>query len=202
MLEPADAPQRTPQLCAQHPQADAQMVEGVVRAVLSTMRGNLSEVETALMREVKELAQTLAAARAEIAALDAGAITGRHIPSATDELDAITAHTAAATHIILECCERLDGLRPLLSGRPAQVVHDVSTQIYEACGFQDITGQRISKVVAALQSIERKVAHIITAFGHAPAGTAPGAAGLLHGPQLPDAAMDQSTVDALLASLE
>ncbi len=208
MREAADVPGRTTHFCAQYPHADPQMVEGVVRAVLTSLRGNASQVETALLSQVEELAQTLSAARAEIAALNAGAITGNHIPSATDELDAIIAHTAVATDIILECCERLDMLRPSLAGEAAQVVQDITTQIYEACGFQDITGQRITKVVATLQSIERKVAHIIAAFGHPPKAGAragamtPSSASSLNGPQLPGMAMDQSTIDALLASLQ
>ena len=210
MLDPADLPRRMAALSAQYPQTDPDMVEGVVRAVLTTMRGDLNATETALLAEVEELAQTLANARAEIAALDAGDITASHIPSATDELDAIVAHTAAATDIILGCCEKLDVLGPTLTGDAAQVVQDVTTQVYEACSFQDITGQRITKIVATLQSIERKVAHIIGVFGqdHVPGARAaevtpePGAASLLNGPQLPAAAMDQSTIDALLASFD
>jgi len=210
MLDPADLPRRMAQLSAQYPQSDPDMVEGVVRAVLSTMRGDLSSGETALLAEVEELAQTLANARAEIAALQADDITASHIPSATDELDAIVAHTAAATDIILESCEKLDALGPTLTGEAAQIVQDVTTRVYEACSFQDITGQRITKIVATLQSIERKVAHIIDVFGRdhfsskaaAPAVPDTGPASLLNGPQLPTNAMDQSTIDALLASFD
>ncbi len=39
------------------------------------------------------------------------------------------------------------------------------TKIYEACSFQDITGQRITKVVTTLKLIEAKVAQIMTTFG-------------------------------------
>jgi chemotaxis protein CheZ len=210
MLDSAALPRRMAELSAQYPQSDPEMVEGVVRAVLTTMRGDLSAGETALLAEVEELAATLANARAEIAALQADDINASHIPSATDELDAIVAHTAAATDIILESCEKLDVLGPTLTGEAAQVVQDVTTHIYEACSFQDITGQRITKIVATLQSIERKVGHIIDVFGRdhfgsggteaAPVETGP--ASLLNGPQLPANAMDQSTIDALLASFD
>jgi chemotaxis protein CheZ len=213
MLDPAELPRRMAQLSARYPESDPEMVEGVVRAVLTTMRGDLSSGETALLAEVEELAATLANARAEIAALQADDITESHIPSATDELDAIVAHTAAATDIILECCEKLDVLGPTLTGDAARVVQDVTTQVYEACSFQDITGQRITKIVATLKSIEGKVAHIIDVFGrdHFTARPAEAqvagsgevtAASLLNGPQLPAAAMDQSTIDALLASFD
>jgi chemotaxis protein CheZ len=213
MLDPADLPRRMSQLTAQYPQSDPAMVEDVVRAVLTTMRGDLSPSETAIMAEVEELAQTLANARAEIAALQADDINASHIPSATDELDAIVAHTATATDIILNCCEKLDSLGPTLSGEAERIVQDVTTQVYEACSFQDITGQRITKIVATLKSIESKVAHMIDVFGRShfkngsgdmpkPALADTGASSLLNGPQLPTNAMDQSTIDALLASFD
>ncbi|HTZ69914.1 MAG TPA: protein phosphatase CheZ [Acetobacteraceae bacterium] len=212
MLDPAQVPERLKELEARYPDSDPAMVAEVVRAVLSTMSGDLSANETALLAEVEELAQTVASARAEIAKLRADDITGSHIPSATDELDAIVEHTAVATNIILECCEKLDELGPTLSGEAGQAVQDVTTRVYEACSFQDITGQRITKVVATLQTIERKVAHIIDVFsrdrliGGKPLGDAPAAAeeaaSLMNGPQLPAAAMGQSDIDALLASFD
>ena len=86
-------------------------------------------------------------------------------------------------------------------------MQDAVTKIYEACSFQDITGQRITKVVTTLKAIEGKVAQIITTFG-VQVGTADAREGppvangaeLLNGPQLPSNAMDQSDIDKLLAS--
>jgi chemotaxis protein CheZ len=150
----------------------------------------------------------VANARAEIPKLRADDITDDHIPSATDELDAIVAHTAVATDIILECCEKLDTLGPTLSGEAGQVVQDVTTRVYEACSFQDITGQRITKVVSTLKAIESKVAHIVEVFRRdafataAPEETVPVEVSLLNGPQLPASAMGQSDIDALLASFD
>jgi chemotaxis protein CheZ len=203
---------RLDQLRAHYPQHNPDMVAEMVRAVLATMRGDLSANETALLSEIEELAATVANARAEIAALGADDITESHIPSATDELDAIVAHTATATNSILECCEQLDEVSPRLSGEDAQVLQNVVTRIYEACSFQDITGQRITKVVATLKTIEAKVAHIIDVFQQDGAARPPAlprdaapedsAASLLNGPQLPASAMDQSDIDALLASFD
>jgi chemotaxis protein CheZ len=207
MLEAALLPQRLAELRTRYPASDPEMVADVVRAVLATMRGDVTAPNASLLTEVEELACTVADARAEIAALQAADIRASHIPSATDELDAIVARTAAATNTILECCETLDALGPSLAGEAARAVQDVTTKVYEACGFQDITGQRITKVVATLQAIERKVAHIIEIFGRGtnPA-TAPEAAhetqSLLNGPQMPASAMGQSDIDALLASFD
>jgi chemotaxis protein CheZ len=198
-----------------YPASDPEMVAGVVRAVLSTMRGDLSAQETGLLHEVEELGRTIAAARAEIAALQADDITESHIPSATDELDAIVAHTAAATNSILEVCETLDTMAGKLDGEGAGVLQDATTRIYEACSFQDITGQRITKVVATLKAIDGKVAQILDTFSEGRDSAAPRAPVAVSvsvdpgagnppavGPQLPGGAMDQTDIDKLLASFD
>ena len=186
---------------------DRALVQEVVTAVLTTMSGDLSSHETSLLGEVEALGRTIAAAKQEIAALRVDDIRDRDIPSATDELDAIVEHTAVATNAILESCELLEGLGSDVTGDSAGKLQDAVTKIYEACSFQDITGQRITKVVTTLKTIEAKVAQIITAFGvQHPSSPAPEAshvptdADLMHGPQLPSNAMDQSDIDKLLAS--
>jgi chemotaxis protein CheZ len=187
--------------------ADRAIVVEVVTAVLTTMSGDLSATETSLLGEVEALGRTIAAARQEIATLRVDDIMDRDIPFATDELDAIVQHTAVATNAILESCEMLDNIATSVTGDTAARLQDAVTKIYEACSFQDITGQRITKVVTTLKAIEGKVAQIINTFGIQidPAETreaVPAAHGkeLLNGPQLPSNAMDQSDIDKLLAS--
>jgi chemotaxis protein CheZ len=194
-----------------YPTSDPEMVAEVVRSVLASMRGDLVSKEVSLLAEVEELGRTISAAKAEIAALRVDDITASHIPFATDELDAIIAHTASATNAILESCETLDAVGSAVSGELAAKLTDATTRIYEACSFQDITGQRITKVVGTLKTIETKVASIISAFGQRAdeivtvlpvEASVIGEAALLNGPQLPTAAMDQSDIDRLLASFD
>jgi len=202
---------RLAEIRARYPASAPEMVAEVVRSVLTTMRGDLVSGEVSLLSEVEALGRTIASAKAEIAALRVDDITASHIPFATDELDAIVAHTASATHAILASCETLDAVSAATSGAMAAKLTDATTRIYEACSFQDITGQRITKVVTTLKTIEAKVANIIAAFGERTdplAATLPAAssgateASLLNGPQLPTAAMDQSDIDRLLASFD
>ena len=80
--------------------------------------------------------------------------------------------------------------------------------IFEACSFQDITGQRIAKVVETLQHIEDRVARFAEATrtrdagGFATADEAAKAARaeklLLHGPQLAGQGVSQADVDSML----
>ena len=201
--------QRLDECRRRYPESDPAMVADVVRAVLTTMRGDLTAPETSLLHEVEDLGQVIANAKAEIEALRVDDISASHIPSATDELDAIVAHTAMATEAILETCEALDGIADRLDAEYAAKLQEATTRIYEACSFQDITGQRITKVVQTLKRIESKVTQIVATFGVA--GEMPGGevdfaveteAALLNGPQLPSLAMDQSDIDRLLASFD
>ena len=201
--------QRLTQIRADKPGLDPEMLGEVVRAVLTTISDELTAKEASLLREVEELARTISIAKTEIAALRVDDITDHDIPFATDELDAIVDHTAQATHAILESCETLDQVAGTIEGDPAVRLQDATTRIYEACSFQDITGQRITKIVTTLKTIEAKVAHIIATFGpeltKATAksnGSDSPDAHLLNGPQLPEHAMDQSDIEKLLASFE
>ncbi len=198
---------RLSSIAGRFPGAEPELVADVVRAVLGMSDDDPDATETSLIAEVEELGRTIASAKAEIAALRVDDITDNHIPSATDELDAIVAHTAAATDQILETCETLDRVSGQLAGEPAAQLQDATTRIYEACSFQDITGQRITKVVATLKTIEAKVAHMVAAFGtsagrSSQADALPDPSLLLNGPQLPAVAMDQSDIDKLLASFD
>jgi chemotaxis protein CheZ len=210
MLEHSGDPlaQRLADIRARYPDSAPEVVADVVRAVLATMSGDLSAQETSLLAEVEQLGKMIASAKTEIAALRVDDITQAHIPFATDELDAIIEHTATATNAILTSCETLDVVAGSLTGEEATQLQDATTRIYEACSFQDITGQRITKVVGTLKTIEAKVAQIVATFGGEGAqmdglpGETDSEASLLNGPQHPTVAMDQSDIDRLLASFE
>ncbi len=167
----------------------------VPSAMVARLAARVTDAD--LLAEVQALAQTIAAVRAELQQLDTGPFIAGHVPAATDELDAVVAHTASATDSILEACEELERAGP---GLDAALLQRATTRIYEACSFQDITGQRIGKVVGTLKAIETKVGRMLDVFGEAPQPPQPHAAtSLTSGPQLPGAAMAQDDIDKLLA---
>jgi chemotaxis protein CheZ len=198
----------------QGPEGDR--IETTVRAVLATMAGDLTAKESVLLAELEGLGRTIARAKAEIAALKVEDIRDAHIPSATDELDAIVEHTAHATNEILDCCETLEQMQAELSGDAADKLQGAVTRIYEACSFQDITGQRIGKVVTALKAIEGRISAVVSAAsgmpGPEPASATPTVPSrddkrtegekLANGPQLPGSGVSQSEIDRLLASFD
>jgi chemotaxis protein CheZ len=192
-------------------------IEDVVSEMLSSMEGDLSEMNLKLYAEVESLARYIVTAKSEIAALRPDEIMSDHIPSATDELDAIVGSTEEATNGILQAMESLEALVGDMPPELGEKVTDAVTKVYESCNFQDVTGQRITKVVRALKHIESKVDALVGAFGEDIAkykATHPTAdspkkeqdpmsdAALLNGPQLPDNASKQDDIDALLASFD
>jgi chemotaxis protein CheZ len=191
---------------------DGDQIERAVRQVLGTLSGDLTATEASLLAELEALGREVARAKTEIAALRVEDINESHIPKATDELDAVVEHTASATNEILDACEGLERLQSELPAAASEKLAEAVTRIYEACSFQDITGQRITKVVSALKVIEARVAAVTARFGHA--GEAPPAdldtpaepvtegRALANGPQLPTAAASQEDIDRLLASFD
>lgn len=187
-------------------------VAGVVEGLMSSLEGDLSAVDLAMHRELQALMDYIGKARREIAAINAVEIPEHHIPIATDELDAVVQATEEATGTILDAAEQVYTIAGELDGSAAERLRAIATSIYEASNFQDITGQRITKVVKTLRHIEVKIVALVRAFGQ-DAG-ASGARGvpsaeasaddqeLLNGPQLPAKANSQDDIDALLASFD
>ncbi len=201
-------------------------VTDILRSILGSMDGDISATDLRLYKEVVDLAKYIETAKQEIAALQPAEIRDEHIRTATDELDAVIGATEKATFAIFDACDAIGAIAGQSDAETAAKLNDQITAIYEACNFQDITGQRISKVVRTLKHIESKVDMIVAAFGsevrqnHAPrlaklaAEDAEAAVHyepmsaeeadkqLLHGPQLPGNAMDQDEIDRLLASFD
>ena len=171
----------------------------LIRSTMRTMDSEIDNLRTSFLNEIKLLAETVAATRMEISNLKSDKELGNPIPDATDELDAIVAHTAVATETILDACEQLDGLSASLPEHSALSIQDQTIRIYEACSFQDITGQRISKVVAALKIIETRIEALTGRFGVSnPPKKIVGNDSLLNGPQSPHLAISQDEIDRLL----
>ena len=195
-------------------------VVAIVEQMLANLRGDLSPGAMQLYGELEDLARFIRDARKDLAEIRPEDIRDHHIPSATDELDAVIGATEEATGRILDACEVFSEVSGKLSAEDAERTMTAVTEIYEACNFQDITGQRITKVVGTLKHIEDKIDQLLEAFGagvstaktaaakQPPAEVEPKAAGgkpdadLLNGPQLPGNANSQEDIDAILASFD
>lgn len=139
-------------------------VAEIVRSLIGSLEGDLVADDLHLYREVEGLADYIRAARAEIIALNPTDIREDFLPTATDELDAIVQATEQATGSIMDATEAIEDVAGSLEGESAQALQDAVTCIYEACSFQDITGQRITKVVRMMKVIEERIDALVSAF--------------------------------------
>jgi chemotaxis protein CheZ len=186
---------------------DTTEVAAVVEAIVESLSGDMSIADLKLYRELEQLAQYIQRAKREIADIKPNDIRERHIPMATDELDAVVEATAEATGVILDEAEGIQKLAAALPPATGNKITASVTRIFEASNFQDITGQRITKVVKTLKYIEGKIDALLTAFGETVIGKQAAALrppdeDFVSGPQLPKAANSQDEIDAILASLD
>jgi chemotaxis protein CheZ len=126
----------------------------------------------------------------------------RHsIPAAISELREIRSMTENSVETIMEKTEPLMDLEPAL---------DNAMAIFEACGFQDIAGQRLAKVTELLVTLEERFHSLVHETGVADTTDALGDEELeierrrkeliLHGPQFTGDGVSQDEIDALLGA--
>ena len=115
--------------------------------------------------EFRYIADFISKARDEIAELCPNEIQNERIPGASQELDAVVRDTEQATESIMSEAEMLMGMECSDPAAYKAAVDDSMMRIIEACSFQDLTGQRVNKVVATLRHIEERVAQFSNALG-------------------------------------
>jgi chemotaxis regulatin CheY-phosphate phosphatase CheZ len=161
-------------------------------------------------------------ARSDIRALRPADTGANRIDAATGELDAIVAATERATTDILSATEHIsEWTQRIPRGDPemaeiADAIEAWSIEIMTSCSFQDITGQRTTKVVNTLRYIEQRVNTMIEIWGVDKSALTTGAAvatshrklddtrpdaHLLNGPQLEGEGVSQEDIDSLFDNI-
>lgn len=131
----------------------------------------------------------------------------RRLTLAAGELGAAIESMEKATHDILKSAESVDASARLLganakSDRERVLTRDIQNQvaqIYEACNFQDLAGQRIGKVIEMLGMVEGQLAAILAHGNGAASPSAKSEDRLLNGPKLDGASghVSQRDIDIL-----
>jgi chemotaxis protein CheZ len=147
------------------PKDDAQRILETYHAQLTEMqklKGELVIIHNAIIRT-----------KQEIATLHVTGFHGQSVSRMTHELDAVVNGTEQATQIILNMVEDIDQLASTMSEQGkddaekqmGREIQDRVVKVFEACNFQDITGQRISKVVNTWKFIESHVVQMMEIWG-------------------------------------
>jgi len=159
----------------------------VLRAI-ATIEAKLDRVLTAeqtdiaqIQIEISDISGRIKATKMEIAALRHPLAGEDKFALASEELGAVVKATEVATNTIMSCAEEVEDIvREVRAQMPEGYqssrlgdIHETIMRIYEACNFQDLTGQRINKVVRALSFIEERVESMLSVWHKGDLATMP-----------------------------
>lgn len=159
--------------------------------------------------------------------LDKDGIRENLLPEAARELEAMHMVAEEAANRILSAVERIDDLRDRMPEEVAEAVGEAIVEIFEACGFQDLTGQRVGRLNRTIDGAVERVGAALARRGcisldDLRAGSSDAKRNrdksseivaesdrdsfseesLLNGPQLPSDAKTQEEIDALMDQLD
>jgi chemotaxis regulatin CheY-phosphate phosphatase CheZ len=152
-------------------QADTQTVLSAIEKLEGSMRVHDPVADVQRFRgDVLEMARRIADTRQQIVALRAEDDTDTTIGRAKGELDAIVQATESATSGILEAAEEIQEIAWTLreggfAVETCEAIDERATNIYLACSFQDLTSQRIRKVIEAMHFLESRISQMIDIWG-------------------------------------
>jgi len=185
------------------------------QAMLETYRAQIEQCEK-LKVELDLIYDAINRTKREIAVLHGKSFSGEEMARVNGELGAVVGGTEEATQQILEAAESIDQSASALMkvNSPDQQkllseeIQERVVSIFEACNFQDLTGQRIKKVMTTMKFIENHITVMMDIWGgvdaikaHAPpiVDHREGDDKLLNGPKLDDdpGHASQDDIDAL-----
>lgn len=168
------------------------------------------EAGVELANHIHALAEEIDFLREEMVRLNPGSEVRDSFPLVADELEAVVKNTETATETILSSCDNIEAALTDKEQGHTKIEQEI-TKIIEACSFQDITGQRVSKVVKSVKVFEEHIKslteYLETRFPGIQALTesrknkdnsAKTIVAEMKGPELPGQGLSQEDIDKLL----
>lgn len=188
--------------------SDDVSLEDVMRLaelMAESLQSYFKTFDVTVYRELGAMVDEIASMKRELSELQLSDMRHQRIPEAGQELDAIVEATEAATNTIMTAAEAIMGADTSDADAYQALVNERIVEIFEACSFQDITGQRISKVVRTLGQLETRLSTLVEKLKIMQIADAPKEETaeerrqrelILHGPQLAGEGVSQNDVDA------
>lgn len=166
-----------------------------------------------LHKELMGLLKYISRVRQEIASISRPADEDNQFETMSDQLDAVIKATDEASNTIMACAESneevIAKLRATLTDpKQAALLDELSNNdmdIIQACSFQDLTSQRVTKVARSITYVEDRVTALTEVWGReelekvkVESKEKTADEKLLHGPALdPQKSISQDEIDAL-----
>ena len=187
----------------------------LIDEIVSTLDGDLNVSPAAGEAAVGDDRPDGDAVRAALAPLHADAPDPALFKTLHEELETIVQAAQTAAEAILVATETINNLSDEASERDRAALTEAVTDIYQACGFQDLTGQRIARIGQLLNRVEYHVAGAQAVLGDDAAARRERELAelveqhetrevehILHGPQDAGTANSQEEIDKILASFD
>lgn len=150
--------------------ANQQIAEA--QALLATYRAQIEQCEK-LKIELDLIHDAITRTKQEIAVLHGKSFEGDEMAKVNGELGAVVGGTEEATQQILAAAEAIDNAATAAAkvgsaDQQKQLMEEIGDNvvaIFEACNFQDLTGQRISKVMTTMKFIENRITAMMDIWG-------------------------------------
>ena len=194
---------------------DSVAVDEIASIVGSLVQGTAHDNEMdKVASELRELLQFIDSAKVELMGMQAKSMSAKDIPDAGVQLDAVIDATEEAAGTIMDAADAISVIAEEVDDVIAVKLADIAANLFQASSFQDLTGQRISKVTKTFAHLEERLNALADAIGDDyieadeedikvdDEGVAVNDDDLLHGPQLEGEGNSQAEIDALLASFD
>jgi chemotaxis protein CheZ len=146
--------------------------QAMVGNIAEAYRREVVEV-TKLKDEMQAIQQAIMETKRHVVSFHAETSRTVTVNHAAGELGAVVMDTEGATNNILAAAERIEMLAGVIQSEKTKDAMKVRAgeiagfvmSIYEACNFQDLTGQRISRVCDTLSFVEERVNRMVEVWG-------------------------------------
>lgn len=152
--------------------------------------------------ELKKQIENILSQFKQIRSEAAGILSSGNIPDAALQLHDVLQYTEQATSTIIEAVSGINTVvsETDLSQETKDKIGALVNSVYEACNFQDISGQRIKKVLDHIEEIESQIAALSEGEKGNVVKKKKDKDPLLNGPQLSGDAPSQADIDNLFNS--
>lgn len=132
-------------------------VIALAEKVTSALKPLVRSLDRSMHQELREILQAIEGLRTELSRVDANDIFAKRIPEMGRELGAIVKATEVATNTIMNVAEQVLAADKSDPQKYAAEVEQHMMAVFEACSFQDLTGQRVTKIIHTMEVIEERI---------------------------------------------
>lgn len=186
-------------------------VGAILQQVATDISPCTSEMDGFLRNEISRMADYIDQAKKELADMTKNGKENSNASDVSEQLDAVVKATEHASNEIMNVADAIQATATGIGGEKEQQLMDAATRLYEACSFQDLTGQRISKVISIITYMDEKLHSMTRLFSKVDNGEASNLShnviegqfnekDLLNGPQLNQPT--QADIDALFGEIK